>query len=161
MTEWLWTNLDEVLGLVLGLTTAGAFWFAYKGRNSVAAVIGLSGNALWWLFAVTVQAWMLLVPVAIMTFVHSFNLWKGLRRNRLAPAPQLTPEQVIEQLRQPDVNSVQIAAALSGLLSAQTSSQPCPECTHATSSHGPRGGCGIITSTGSPCDCRAEPATHT
>lgn len=80
MTSWLLTNLDEVLGLIIGFTTVGAFWFAYKGRNSTAAVIGLSGNALWWAYALTVGTWMLLIPIVAMTFIHTYNLRRALRK---------------------------------------------------------------------------------
>lgn len=146
MLEWLWTNLDEVLGLVLGLTTAGAFWYAYRGRNSVAAVIGLSGNALWWVFAVTVRAWMLLVPVAVMTFIHSFNLWRDRRSRR-----EVSASRVVATKSEVSVPP-QAAQHMLNLLHATRSGAPCVVCGHATGAHQLLG-CGVILETGAPCNC--------
>lgn len=151
MLDWLLTNLDEVLGLVLGLTTAGAFWYAYRGRPVVAAVIGLSGNAGWWVFAVTVQAWMLLTAVAIMTFIHLFNLRRGLRARR--PHGRAT---VPVHLGVRPSDPAAVVDVVADALRVSRSGPPCPVCHHPRGSHEPHG-CGVILDSGAPCACHFTP----
>lgn len=94
---------------------------------------------------------MLLLPVCVMTFIHLYNLRRGLTARRRRHAAVSVPAGAQPSSAATSVADAVIDAMVDALRVSR-SGPPCPVCGHARGSHS-RTGCGVILDSGIPCTC--------